>query len=155
MGLELAHAMPSAERIDFLEIQGEFRMHFASNRGARSPDAFRFLEMPWSKLAEEPLRSRYDVVISNPPYFLENEGSLGPSTLSNRCRFFLDDSFDGYVRAVRSALRPGGRAYLLAKTEERQGRDRLALLRTILWDCEVQTLADVRGTDLLKITAAG
>ncbi|MEK7357683.1 MAG: methyltransferase [Bdellovibrionota bacterium] len=153
MGLELAHALPALEKIDFLEIQAEFRSHFEANRGTTASEGFRFLEGHWKTLAHAPLAASYDVVISNPPYFHADEGSLGPDSLSNRCRFFLDDSFDGYMRSVRAALKPGGRAYLLVKTGERHGRDTLVTLRTIVWDCEVESIADIRGTDLVKITA--
>ncbi|MES2963920.1 MAG: methyltransferase [Bdellovibrionota bacterium] len=157
MGLELVHALPSIRSIDFLEIQPEFRPYFEANlaTAGRSKEDFRFMESHWSSLHDEPLCGIYDVVVSNPPYFAANEGTLGPIELSNRCRFFLDDSFEGYVRAVRAALKPGARAYLLVKNGERHGRNTLALLRTLVWDCEVETLADIRGTDLVKIPAAG
>lgn len=149
MGIELAHAAPAVRHVDFLEIQSEFRPHFEVNRGVR--EGFRFVESHWSALADAPAAGSYDLVISNPPYFDANEGTLGWDRLSNRCRFFLDDSFEGMVRAALAALKPGGRAYLLIKNGERHGRETMAFLRTIAWNCDVDTIADIRGTDLVRI----
>lgn len=155
MGLELAHAKPDIERFDFLEIQPVFRSHFEINRAkaGHSPERYRWIQSSWRVLELEPFRGLYDLVISNPPYFHAGDGRLGESDVSNRARFFLDDTFEGYAQVLRATLKPGGRAYTLVKTGERHGRETMTLLKTLVWDCEVERIADVRGTDLVKITA--
>ena len=148
MGLELAFAMPNLRHFDFLEIQPEFREHFERNLKLTDHSAtdFRFREGSWENLTDQ-----YDLVVSNPPYFMKDEGTLGANPLSNRCRFFLDSTFEVYARSIVRALNPDGRGYLLLKNGRSHGRDPFTLLRTIAWDCEVNIIADIRGTDLVRI----
>ena len=150
MGLEVLTAIRSPVRFDFLEIQDEFEAHFRRNleitglEGTWIAQNYSVLEMAeWSE--------RYDLIVSNPPYFLENESSLSPSPLNNRARFFLDSDLRTLLRGVRNALRPNGRAYILMKSGKEHGRDALTAARIELFDFRVERICDIRGTDLVRL----
>jgi tRNA1(Val) A37 N6-methylase TrmN6 len=50
----------------------------------------------------------YDIVVSNPPYFLPHQGRLSPKGKQrNICRFFLDqDSIEFFFRSIVYSIRP-------------------------------------------------
>lgn len=93
----------------------------------------------------------YDVIIANPPYFERGEGTLSSNDINNRARFFLDSDLSSLLKSVRAALVPKGRAYLLMKSGKKHGRDAFTRARIELFDCDVTRLADIRGTDLIRI----
>ncbi len=158
MGLELTHALPQLEQFDFLEIQSAFREPFAANaqmvQASRSA-AFvsRWLEQSYASLQSGELRNRYDLIVCNPPYFDLGEGTLPPNPVKQRARFFVDDTFESLLKSLRAALKPEGRAYVLMKSGKKHGRDAFTLARSLLSDCEIQIVADIRGTGLVRIVA--
>ncbi len=164
MGFELMHALgPAARaisRFDFLEVQNEFEPHFRKNAqhvadapvGTSAPISVRWLNQNYNSLSGPEFAEAYDLIIANPPYFSKGEGTLGPSELSNRARFFLDADLRDLFQAVRNALKPDSRAYLLVKSGKEHGRDAFTSARLGFFDCQVERFTDVRGTDLLKIT---
>lgn len=154
MGFELGHYLPEVQQMDFIEIQNQFRPHFDANLTiTKSLDrAFRFLNVSYSTLLNEESRERYDVIVANPPYFYPGDGKLTPIELKNRCRFFLDDSFETLVRGVAHALAPGGSAYLLVKSGEKHGRNSMEVVHNVAEGCSVERIADVRGTDLVRLS---
>ena len=176
MGLELLHALgekaKSLAEIDFLEIQARFEPYFRENTigyertqspavetETATPNAERpsprlnWINDNYSRLSAPEFAGRYDLIIANPPYFEKSEGTLSENEMNNRARFFLDGSFDQLLKAVRNSLKPNGRAYVLMKSGKKHGRDAFTSARIELFDCEVVRLADVRGTDLVRITA--
>lgn len=162
MGFELLHALGDASRaiatFDFLEIQSEFEPHFQTNAlrifngDQKSQMTKRWINRDYNCLSRVEFAKSYDLIIANPPYFSKGEGTLGPSRLSNRARFFLDSDLQTLFRAVRNALAPRGIAYLLVKSGKEHGRDAFTSARLEFFDFRVECLANVRGTDLLKIT---
>lgn len=154
IGLELAHYVPALRNFDFLEIQADFQTYFEQNREivGRNQDPFRFLRMNYADLLSEEFRESYDLVVSNPPYFMPGEGKLSPFEMKNRCRFFLDSDLPTLVRAISRILKPQGQAFVLTKTGERHGRDTLRDIRLLLVGvAEVTLVADIRGTGVFKI----
>lgn len=157
MGFELAHALTQVktqiQNFDFLEIQAAFREHFFENLKRTKTEGrnFRWLQQPYSDLQNEPLRESYDLIVCNPPYFDLGEGTLPPNEVKQRARFFVDDTLESLLISIRSALKPNGRAYVLMKSGKKHGRDAFTLARTLLSDCEIAKIADIRGTDLVRI----
>ena len=154
IGLELAFHERRLKRIDFVEIQSEFRESFVENLAITGHDAdqFRFLEMSYERLSEPGFAQAYDLVVGNPPYFLPDEGRRSGAALQDRCRFFLDSDPRTLVLSVIAALRPGGRAYLLFKSGVRHGRVFERELR--LWlagRAEIGVVAEIRGTALMRL----
>jgi tRNA1(Val) A37 N6-methylase TrmN6 len=162
MGFELLEALKKemkeqggvADRIsrfDFLEIENEFEVHFEANRTITGAAHARWILANYSTLQNEEYSKTYDLIIANPPYFFNNEGCLSKNSINNRARFFLDSDLRTLLRGVRNALKVGGYAYILMKSGKKHGRDALTSARLDLFDCEFKCLADVRGTDLVRI----
>lgn len=166
IGLELAHYLPSIRRFDFLDIQETFRPYFEENLLVTSQSRpshqeadlgfdreFKFILGNYSDLCGERFREVYDLVVSNPPYFLPGEGKLSPSELKNRCRFFLDGDLTTLVKGIVNCLRPSGEGYVLTKTGAIHGRDALRDIRLALTGRgTAEVIADIRGTSVVRIT---
>lgn len=157
IGFELRYHLPQITQLDFLEVQDEFEEHFFSNlkmavNTGPEREGFRFIQANFARLSSPEFSGRYDFIAGNPPYFAEGEGKLSNKLLNDRCRFFLDDSFESLIHGVVNALKPGGEAYLLCKSGEVHGRNNLREVRRY---CGVNASADfvaaIRTTQVLRL----
>lgn len=158
VGLELHFHMKSLKKIDFLEVQEVYLEYFEKNSlQAKSPDSeFHFLQMNYAELIQEKFKEVYDVIISNPPYFFQGEGLLSPNEFKNRCRFFLDSSFQKLIEATLYSLKPNGKAYLLMRPGSHHGRDLLEEIKKLSKGLSsVQVLDEVRGTNIVMLVKKG
>lgn len=142
-------AMP--EIFDFLEVQDVYRSYFETNKktfGDGLPETH-FLNVNYDVLKAP----EYDLILSNPPYFRVDQGALSPSEFKNRCRFFIDSSFNNFIEAIDKALKPDGVAYILLKDLKPHGVNTLEEARKALKPSRIiEVIADVRGTSLAKIS---
>jgi tRNA1Val (adenine37-N6)-methyltransferase len=125
------------QRFDFLEIQSDYESHFAINKNLLNvtDTQINFLKQNYV----DALPTQYDLILCNPPYFNPSEGQLSPNHFKNRCRFFIDASHAELVASIETALRPGGRAYVLNRKENPVTTPRL----------NAQVVGDIRGTPLV------
>lgn len=152
IGFELQYHLPQISCMDFLEIQSEFEEHFVFNRNLVGKPEFNFIHANYGRLSSPDFTNTYDFIVGNPPYFASGEGRLSDQPMNDRCRFFLDDSFESLIRGVVNALRPGGEAFLLCKSGEAHGRD---TLREVRRSCGVACVAEfvgsIRTTRVLRL----
>ena len=155
MGFELAFHLKIPLQIDFLEIQDVYKKHFEQNlqtlkkiKSARGEEfKTTWIQQNYSILKSEEFKDRYDLIIANPPYFKKEDGALSPSSFKNRCRFFLDETPETLWDGVGNALAEGGSAFLLSRPGS------LGEIRQRLkYSGDVQKAADIRGTELLRIS---
>lgn len=154
LGFELNFHLPQIRDIDFVEVQEIYEPHFLSNREkVQNEGEFRFIRKNYEELSLDPeFAKKYDLILCNPPYFKIEQGKLSPSEFKNRCRFFIDSTFEKLVESIDHCLAPQGEAYLLLRTLEEHGFDLLEDLQKLIkgkLQCENLTL--VRGTFLLKL----
>lgn len=155
LGLELNALMPAIETIDFIEVQEDFRPYFEANhRMAGADKKFQFIHANYTSLLESK-GEEYDLVISNPPYFFEDEGTPSHNNLKNRCRFFLDATFEELIQTVAHVLKPSGVAYILLKSGQRHGRNTVDVTKQLLPDWTSEIVAEIRGTWVLKLSQKG
>lgn len=159
MGFELLEALKTKlfqtkrfARFDFLELQPDFATHFEANRKITATSNAHFIADSYCVLQTDTYSQMYDLIIANPPYFQKGEGTLSANDINNRARFFLDDNANILLKGIRNALKVGARAYVLMKSGKKHGRDAFTSARVELFDCLVERFADVRGTDLIRIT---
>ncbi len=159
VGLDfLFHCKSAGKRMpasfDFLEVQSIYREYFEQNLhgfGSRLP-LVNFLNHNYDILKAEYNQYRYDLIMSNPPYFRVNQGILSPSEFKNRCRFFIDSDFKNLIEAIDNTLKPHGSAYILLRDLQNHGVNPLDEARKILGGKRsISVVDDIRGTPLVLI----
>lgn len=154
IGFEMNFHLPELRQIDFVEVQGVYKSHFEQNKAkVQNEGEFEFLTMNYSEISQkEDFSEKYQLILCNPPYFQVEQGRLSPSEFKNRCRFFIDSTFEKLVEAIVYSLAQDGEAYLLVRSLEDHGIDLLADLRKQLKGrLKCENLAMIRGTFLLKL----
>lgn len=107
-------------QVDFLEVQEIYHGHFVQNQeimqGYFPEQALKFnwLQKNYATSIDS---KKYDLIVSNPPYFVVGTGKLSPNDFKNRCRFFVDSDWQTLVRFMQSSLKPKGQAYFLVREE--------------------------------------
>lgn len=157
IGLELALHLKALPYIDFLEVQSIYQEYFEKNVEMIFPEdqkkRLRFHNQNYDELIKvENSLGKYDLIVSNPPYFFLGEGLLSPNEFKNRCRFFIDSNFENLINAIFNSLKDDGNAYLLLRPGDHHGRNGLDMIREILASrgrCEI--IDNVRGTDVVRI----
>jgi tRNA1(Val) A37 N6-methylase TrmN6 len=155
VGLEFFCHLKMITSIDFLEVQEAYRPYFEKNVKLINPNAinFNFLLMNYNNIFTTHFENKYDLIISNPPYFFKGEGILSPSDFKNRCRFFMDSNLEDLIKAILFSLAPNGNAFLLARPGTHHGRNLESEIRTLVGlKGETKIVDNVRGTNVLRIT---
>ncbi len=158
IGLELNFHLKSINKIDFLEVQEVYRPYFEKNvEQAQSKDSeFNFLNMNYAELLNSEHQEKYDVIVSNPPYFFIGEGLLSPNEFKNRCRFFIDSDFKKLIAATIFSLKPNGKAFMLVRPGSHHGRSLHDEIKTLsVGMARVEILDEVRGTNVVMLTKEG
>jgi tRNA1Val (adenine37-N6)-methyltransferase len=154
LGFEFEFFEKRVECIDFVEIQEDYREHFENNRrlAGGSSERFRFHLTNYEKLREDDFREKYDVVLCNPPYFRKGHGTMGPSVFKNRCRFFLDSSYDELLKTIEYVLAPKGNAYLILRGLTEHGMDSVVELQKYFQNrCVVEEMEPVRTARFVNV----
>jgi tRNA1Val (adenine37-N6)-methyltransferase len=170
LGFELMFHLPEIQKMDFLEVQDTYLPHFAKNRelalakaqsllpklrvAGQSHDEpkYEFLNLNYESLMVPQFQHKYRLILCNPPYFLPEQGKHSPSDFKNRCRFFLDSTFEQLIESIQQSLAMDGEAFLLLRDLEDHGLDLLAdLQKLIRGKLKCENLCMIRGTFLLKL----
>jgi len=155
VGLELSYHLRELKKFDFIEVQDIYTSYFQQNVAMVNRNE---LQLTWHLLNYEilmtqPWHNKYDLIVSNPPYFNPNEGMLSPSTFKNRCRFFLDSSFENFIQGIINTLTPNGSAYFLQPQTMQHGYDRVQDLQIMLQNTafSAKKIAEFRSVNVVLI----
>ena len=149
VGFDFNFHRPLVKNIDFLELQEAYLPFFNKNLEITQK---RYQLVIDNYKNQIPSKNKYDLIISNPPYFKPGQGKYSPSEFKNRCRFFLDASFAEFLEFIISALDKAGAAYFLIRRLDEHGWDQFMEMHQMLnGRAKAQVIADVRGTDLIKL----
>ena len=155
IGMELSWHLRAIQQIDFIEIQNIYTEYFYQNvANINRPEVqFRWHLLNYDVLHEKKWEGQFDLIISNPPYFQASHGMLSPSEFKNRCRFYLDSSFQNYIRALENSLANKGKAYFLLRPLKHHGLDLFSDIQTMLQETSTtaKKISDVRGTDIILL----
>lgn len=153
IGIQLSWHLRALKQIDFVEVQEIYSNYFHQNVAIVNRSE---LELHWHLLNYDALldvswKNKYDLIISNPPYFLPEHGMLSPSKFKNHCRFFLDSSFENFILAMMNSLASRGKAYFLLRPLLQHGYDMLSKIRALLQDTTIviEKVGSIRGTDVV------
>jgi tRNA1Val (adenine37-N6)-methyltransferase len=155
IGFELSWHLQSIQHIDFIEVQNIYTEYFYQNLANidRPELQFRWHLLNYDELHKKNWAGKFDLIISNPPYFQLGHGMLSPSEFKNRCRFYLDSSFENYIRALENALANNGSAYFLLRPLKHHGLDLFSDIKKILQKAPitVEKISTIRGTDIILL----
>jgi tRNA1(Val) A37 N6-methylase TrmN6 len=78
---------------------------------------------------------------------------LSPSEFKNRCRFYLDSTFQNYIRALENSLANNGTAYFLLRPLKHHGLDLFSDVQQMLQNTSitVEKISNIRGTDVILL----
>ncbi|RUR07612.1 methyltransferase [Legionella sp. km772] len=155
IGIELSWRLRALRQIDFVEIQSIYTDYFFQNLAeVNRPE----LELRWHVLNYDALHAknwqgRFDLIVSNPPYFQPGHGILSPSNFKNRCRFYLDSSFENYIAALANSLANKGKAYFLLRSLKQHGYDLFSDVQKQLAGTQLTATkaTTIRSTDVILI----
>jgi tRNA1Val (adenine37-N6)-methyltransferase len=155
IGIELLWHLQAIRQIDFIEIQDIYTECFQHNmKQVNRPEVrYHWHVLNYDELHAKKWECSYDLIISNPPYFHPGHGMLSPSKFKNRCRFYLDSSFQSYIRALENSLAPQGKAYFLLRPLAHHGLDLFADIQKMLLKTSVivKKMSPIRGTDIILL----
>lgn len=155
IGFQLSWFLRELRQIDFVEIQEHYVKSFKENVSiVNRPE----LQLTWhllnyDELCKKSWEKKYDLIVSNPPYFQAGHGMLSPSPFKNRCRFFLDSSFTNFIKALYNTLAPQGKAYFLLRPSDHHGYDFYEEMRELFRETHVyfKKITQIRGNDVVLI----
>lgn len=142
--------MPLVQSFDFLEVQDVYLPHFQENllRADISQTKTEFIVGSYADLQER--KEKYDLIVSNPPYFRVGQGKMSPSEFKNRCRFFIDSDFKTLLESMAETLKDHGQAFFLLRDLSDHGFHAQAEAEKILSGRgSLLRLGDIRGTSFM------
>lgn len=155
IGIQLSWYLRAIRQIDFIEVQDIYTEYFYQNIATvnRPELQCRWHLMNYDELHKELWKETFDLIISNPPYFLQGHGMLSPSEFKNRCRFYLDSSFPKYILALANSLANEGKAYFLLRPLEHHGFDLFSDIQDLLRETSVtaKNITQIRGNHVILL----
>ncbi len=164
VGFETFFHLKVIRNVDFVEIQPTYQSYFEQNKKMiseiekeKSPEEnfnFNFHLMNYEELIDNSdFKNKYDLIVSNPPYFVKEQGTQSQNVLKNRSRFFMDSNFPKLIETISFVLRQQGHAFLLVSSLNSHKIDLIQEARNL---CEklmvdIEIADTVRGTNLLHI----
>lgn len=155
IGIELSWHLQAIQQIDFIEIQDIYTEFFYRNVAhVNRPELkFNWHLLNYDELHQKQWEGTFDLIVSNPPYFQQGHGMLSPSAFKNRCRFYLDSTFQSYIQALGNALANQGQAYFLLRPLPHHGFDLFSDIQKILEETSVtvKKISHMRGSDIMLL----
>lgn len=112
---EVAKAQSSLTQLTVCEIQPEFQKHLEINlrqlnqiKPSLNCDVF---AMSWDLLGA----GKFDLIVSNPPYFIQGKGRVGPNEKRERARRWTEHERDSFFQIVTNKLSPKGLVFLVLR----------------------------------------
>lgn len=139
--------------VDFLEIQSIYKNHFEKNKQSLQscfPDQYLKLNWIQQNYAAILNHKKYDLILSNPPYFLKGNGVLSDNEFKNRCRFFLDSGWIEMLTFMQNSLKENGKAYFLVRDELKKIIEKEAYFNASL--PKVRFISQIRGTWIASLS---
>lgn len=152
-----ANQLPLPQRSDYIEVQDIYKTHFdlnaqILNKNVNKDISLEFVNKNYQDLVSDPsFKSKYDLIVCNPPYFKLGQGKLSPSEFKNRCRFYIDSDFSYLLKFIKHSLNINGQAYILLRSLIDHNLDYDLSQLSKEFNLKMNTVGDIRGTSVVLI----
>lgn len=117
VGIEFSLVHKSIGMLTFLEAEQSFNFFLQKNIMNFIPYIKNHIII--SSLVTWNFPQKFDLVISNPPYFLEGEGRNSSDPKRNNCHFMTEELFKCLFVVARNSLSVGGSFYFTGRRDQR------------------------------------
>lgn len=112
LGIELA-LRKSVKSLHLLEVQSDFEEHINENLEKFKVRA----TISFNKFSSFEVDKKYDLIISNPPYFNRESSRPSPNFKKDACRSFRIDSFIDWLNCIKRNMSQQGEVFLVLRKE--------------------------------------
>lgn len=116
IGLELSKKL-KPQHLSLLELQKEFLPSLEENVQQQCPDQTK-AEIIHSSFGTWVPSRPYDLVVSNPPYFLPGHGERSADPLRQLARSFKHEGWRCLLELTAKSLAPNGRGFMVVKNNK-------------------------------------
>lgn len=115
IGIELANLLVPKE-LTLLEVQPDWREYLEYNIDTflTKETKARIVESSFSQWMPD---RKYDLIVSNPPYYLPGHGQPNTDQRKHISRSFVIDGWNELFGVIQRALSPEGKAFLVVKND--------------------------------------
>ena len=114
IGMELAqHFKP--QKITLLEFQKEYEKSLTKNAKFYLKDINH--EIVYKSFSEWNSTERYDLIVSNPPYYLPDSGQPSLDHRRQLARSFVRDNWEILLKLIEESLAPEGKSFVVIKND--------------------------------------
>lgn len=116
VGIEFVSFMQKVNRIDFVELQKEFKDFMLKNiddfiAGTQT-------NILTTGVLEVNFPQQYDLVLANPPYYLDGHGRISDHPKKNTCHFMDKQNFEAFMTLAKNSLKADGIFYFTGRKEQ-------------------------------------
>jgi len=113
IGLEILQGFDIFDRAHFVELQKEFLDHLNKNLSLLNRKIEKKVFVDSYKHFAEVQNEKYQLIVSNPPYYEPLSGRLSENTQRAKCRFHMQGNFILFIESIKKLLSPSGTAYFI------------------------------------------
>lgn len=112
IGIEALSKLPQIRHMTFLELQEEFLFHLKENLNKAEITDAAIIQCSLGNF-----EGCFDLIFSNPPYFIPGEGRVSKQNNRQLCRTFEVDGWEVFFKKVSELLKPNGLIFFCVKEE--------------------------------------
>ncbi len=121
IGIEFCLNFSDVSNLIFVEKQKEFLPYLEENLKLFIPNfSYTILNKSFSDVA---ISEDIDIVVSNPPYYLENSGRLPPNQQKQICHFIDQKEWDAFWKRLQEFRQQGAECYFTGRNDQKYLQD--------------------------------